>query len=79
MERLKLWSVLLISAASCSTPGAVRIYSLDVDNAKMRHHESSISFDDNRLRCVDTEFGRECRYLCIDADDLEEILGLESK
>ena len=75
MEKLKLLSLLsIILIGSCKTPGDIRVYSLDVDNDIMRHEEHPIMFDDERMRCLDTEFGRECRYLCVDADDLEDII-----
>ena len=64
----------LLLGAKCKDPGDIRVYSLDVDNKLLRHEEHPISFSDDRMRCVDTPEGRECRYICIEADDLEEIL-----
>lgn len=85
MDALKRSKIFLIALASltlgtkCKDPGDIRVYSLDVDNSLMRHEEHPIAFGDDRLRCTDTPDGRECRYICIDANDLEEILppGLE--
>ena len=60
--------------AKCKDSGDIRHYSLDVDNRVLRNEEVPIHFDDPRLRCLDLPDGRECRFICIEADDLEEIL-----
>lgn len=78
MGKLKLSTILLIGLVSmgvkCKDSGDIRHYSLDVDNRVLRSEEAPIYFDDPRLRCLDLPDGRECRFICIEADDLEEIL-----
>lgn len=63
-----------MSSAKCND-GDVKIYSLDVDRKTLRHEDSPINFNDPRMRCIDYEGERECRFLCVEADDLDSILG----
>lgn len=65
----------MLIANSCGTSGDVKIYSLDVDNQVLRNEDSDITFSDERMRCLNTPQGRECRYLCIDASDLDSLLS----
>lgn len=82
MEKPKLLKRSLIALFSffyvvgCSHPsGNVRIYSLDVDHKTLRNEKQSIPFEDGRLRCNATLGGRECRYLCMDSDDLTILIN----
>ncbi len=65
----------LVLLNACSTANNTKVYSLDVDNTVLRRHADPIPFTDSRLRCNDTPDGRECRFLCIAADDLEELIS----
>lgn len=66
-------------SAKCSHTGNLKVYSLDVDHKKLRGSEQSINFTDSRVRCIDSDFGRECRYLCMDSDDLMTLLSTVQK
>ena len=71
-EVLLLFILITGAKAGCATPPAP-LYVLDVDEKRLiidRDEGDFIPFSDPRLRCLDGEFGRECRYICTDADDL---------
>ena len=73
-------SLTLMGAKSGCNSAPVKLYILDVDEERLvrdREGQDFIPFSDPRLRCFDGEFGRECQYLCLDADDLDAILPPE--
>lgn len=75
LKPLKTLLIGLISLGGCQSAGTVKIYSLDVDKKVLRNEQRAIPFSDPRMKCNDLEGGRECRYLCMDSDDVNVLLN----